>query len=71
VSPPPAVRIGEEQPDGRGVLILDVLPRPGTLHALVLDRDKPEYYVRRDGTTYYAKPEELTAILTAADAPRL
>lgn len=67
VAPPPAARVWQQQPDGRSVLILEVLPGAGKLHALVLDSDKPEYYVRRDGTTYYAKPDELSAILARAN----
>ena len=48
------------------MLIAEVLPGNGTLHALVIDANKPEYYVRRDGTTYYARPEELTTIAAKA-----
>ncbi len=46
---------------GRGILILRVGPGTGDLHALMIDPEKPEFYVRRDGTTFYAKPEELTS----------
>ncbi len=49
------------------MLILEVMPGRGTLHALVLNRDRPEYYVRRDATTYYAKPDELTRIVASGD----
>lgn len=68
ITPPPEVRVRQQQSDGRAVLIAEVLPGHGVLHALVLDPDKPEYYIRRDGTTYYAKPEELAAIVGRAHA---
>jgi hypothetical protein len=63
ITPPPEVRVRQQEVDGRGVLIADVPPGRGTLYALVVDQNKPEYYVRRDGTTYYARPEELAAII--------
>lgn len=66
VTPSAQVRVRQEELDGRGVLIAEVPPGNGTLHALVIDANKPEYYVRRDGTTYYAQPEELAAIVGKA-----
>jgi hypothetical protein len=66
VTPPPQVRVRQEELDGHGVLIAEVPPGNGTLHALVIDANKPEYYVRRDGTTYYARPEELATIVGKA-----
>ena len=66
VTPPPQVRVRQEELDGRGVLIAEVPLGNGTLHALVIDANKPEYYVRRDGTTYYARPEELATIVGKA-----
>ena len=62
VSPSPRVRIETQRLDNRDVLVLHVEPGRGTIHALVLDSNKPEYYVRRDGTTYYARPDDLAAI---------
>ena len=58
--------VRQEELDGRGVLIAQVPPGNGTLHALVIDANKPEYYVRHDGTTYYARPEELATIVGKA-----
>lgn len=66
VTPPAQVRVRQEELDGRGVLIAEVPPGNGTLHALVIEANKPEYYVRRDGTTYYARPEELATIVGKA-----
>lgn len=66
ITPPAQVRVRLEELDGRGVLIAEVPPSNGTLHALVIDANKPEYYVRRDGTTYYARPEELATIVGKA-----
>jgi ATP-dependent DNA helicase RecG len=68
VTPSPRVRIESGRHDGRNVLVLHVEPGGGTIHALVLDANKPEYYVRRDGSTYYARPEDL-ATISAQGAP--
>ena len=62
VSPSPKVRIESARLDGRLVLVLHVHPGGGTIHALVIDANKPEFYVRRDGTTFYARADELEAI---------
>jgi hypothetical protein len=62
ISPSPRVDIEEGRLDGRDVLVLHVQAGGGTIHALVLDGNKPEYFVRRDGTTFYARPRELEAI---------
>jgi hypothetical protein len=52
--------------DGRYVVRLDVSPGGGTLHALVLEPNKPEYYVRRNGSTYYSRPEESAQVVAKA-----
>jgi len=62
VSPSPRVSIEAGDIDGRHLLVLHVQPFGGTIHALIVDGNKPEYYVRRDGTTFYARPDELQAI---------
>jgi predicted HTH transcriptional regulator len=62
VSPSPRVQIESARLDGHLVLVMHVQPGGGTIHALVLDANKPEFYVRRDGTTFYARPDELEAI---------
>ena len=67
ITPALRVRVRQQELDGRGVLIAEVPPGGGTLHALVLDANKPEYYVRRDGTTYYATPDEVAAIVGRAN----
>jgi len=62
VSPSPRVSIEAGDIDGRHLLVLHVQPGGGTIHALIIDGNKPEYYVRRDATTFYARPDELQAI---------
>ena len=66
VSPAPTFHIAGQKIDGRFVIRLDVSPGGGTLHTLVLDGNKPEYYVRRNGSTYYARPEELAQVVSKA-----
>jgi hypothetical protein len=43
------------------VLVLSIRPAPGTLYALWINKNRPEYFVRRDATTFFAQPEELAA----------
>lgn len=66
VDPSPPVRIEAQRLDGRNILVLEVLSGGGVLHALTLDRNRPEYYVRRDGTTFFARPNEVAAIVQRA-----
>jgi hypothetical protein len=63
VSPSPHVGIEAGGVDGRHLLVLHVPPGGGIIHALILDSNKPEYYVRRDGTTFHARPDELAAVV--------
>jgi hypothetical protein len=63
VDPSPSVRIEAHRLEGRNVLVLEVLSGGGVLHALTLDRNRPEYYVRRDGTTFFARPNEVAAVV--------
>jgi predicted HTH transcriptional regulator len=63
VGPSPRVRIEAHRLDGKNVIVLEVLSSGGVLHALTLDQNEPEYYVRRDGTTFYAHPNELAAVV--------
>jgi predicted HTH transcriptional regulator len=61
VTPSPAPRINAHRLEGRTILALEVTSGNGVLHALYANR--PEYYVRRDGTTCYARPEEIAAVV--------
>jgi len=72
VDPSPSVRIQAHRLDGKNILVLEVLSGDGVLHALTLDRNRPEYYVRRDGTTFFARPNEVAAIVQrASQAPAI
>jgi hypothetical protein len=62
VRPSPKVRIETTNADGHELLLLQVVGGTGTIHALMFDANKPEYYVRREATTYYALPDELEGI---------
>jgi len=66
VSPAPTFHIAGRKIDDRFVIRLDVSPGGRTLHALVLEANKPEYYVRRNGSTYFARPEELAQVVSKA-----
>jgi Putative DNA-binding domain len=63
ISPPPKFTITGREIEGRFLIQLEVSPGEGALYALALDLNKPEYFVRRNGSTYYARPEELVNIV--------
>ena len=63
VRPTPASELTYQSPDGKNLLVADIQSSQGPLHALMIDPDKPEYYVRRGAATFYARSEELTAII--------
>lgn len=65
IDPHPPHRIEQHTHEGKGVLVLVVEPNGGTLYALTMQKNKPEYFVRREGTTFYARPEEIRAILAS------
>ncbi|WAX55129.1 ATP-binding protein [Jatrophihabitans cynanchi] len=65
VTPSPRTRISAHRLEGRSILMLEVTGGDGTLHALTVNKNRPEYYVRRDGTTFYARPEEIAAVVHA------
>lgn len=48
------------------LLIIEIEPSDGVIHAVTIEADKPEYYVRRGATTFYAEPEELQSVSRAA-----
>lgn len=65
IRPQPQFRIAAYTISGRNLLVLRVPPNNGQVYALTLDTERPEYYVRRDGTTFPANPEELTQIVAS------
>ena len=70
VQPKPTVHLGAHNVDGKTVIRADVEPDNGILHALCLDSNRSDYYVRRNGSTYFADPDEVVAIVRSApEAP--
>jgi predicted HTH transcriptional regulator len=63
VTPAPSVHIDAQRFDKLNVIIMNVEPGNGVLHSLTLDKNRPEYYIRREATTFYARPEEIAAII--------
>lgn len=63
VTPSPHTRISTHRLEGRTILVLEVSPSNGFLHALTVNANRPEYYVRRDGTTFFARPDEVAAVV--------
>lgn len=63
VTPSPKFRIEDHRLDGHVVLVLHVHAGGGILHALTVEKNRPEYYIRRDGTTFYARPEEVVSVV--------
>ena len=62
-SPMPICNCRLEMLDDRAVLVVEVEGNKSTIYALIVDADKPEYFVRRGATTFPARPEELQAIV--------
>lgn len=69
VMPGPPCTITAHEIDGKCVLRVDVEANQGLIYALALDQNRPEYYVRRNGSTYCARPEELTALVKSGLPP--
>ena len=63
ISRTPRFRIESHSRGGRNVLLLKISENDGSVYGLILDANKPEYYVRRDGTTYYARPDKIESIV--------
>ncbi len=64
VFPSPPHRIYPRVVDGKLVLVLEVDPNQRVLYSLLIDANKPDYYIRRDGTTYPARADEIAAIFS-------
>jgi schlafen family protein len=52
--------------DGKTVLILEVDSNAGTIHALAVEAEKHEFYVRRGATTFLAQASELQSVAQRA-----
>ena len=73
VTPAPEVEVAAYEVDGKTLLVLAVARGTDPPYGVTLPgrKDKPvEFYVRRDATTFPARPEEIrTAVLAAAPPP--
>ena len=73
VTPAPEVEVAAYEVDGKTLLVLAVAGGTDPPYGITLPgrKDKPvEFYVRRDATTFPARPEEIrTAVLAAAPPP--
>lgn len=62
VIPTPRFEITHHMIDGKDLLLLEVEGGTSPPYGLIVDsgsRDKPEYYVRRGASTYFAQPSDL------------
>lgn len=62
VRPTPKFKAKCEMLGAKKVMVATVESSRGELISLAMDADKPEYYVRRGATTFYARPEDLAAV---------
>ncbi len=69
VTPGPPCTVTAHDVDGKCVVRVDIEANQGVIYALTLDPNRPEYYVRRNGSTYFARSEELTALVKPISAP--
>lgn len=67
VRPTPEFSTRCQMIEGKQLLIADIGASTGILHSLSIDANKPEYFVRRGATTFYARPEDLTQVLRSQD----
>lgn len=67
VSPTLPHTITPKNVDGKVVLVLEVRPNQRTLYSLLIDTNRPEYFIRRDGTSYPARADEIMALLAAPE----
>lgn len=64
VRPTPKFRLSYQELDGRNLLVAEI-QASGQIHSVVLDADRPEYFVRRGSTTFYARAEDLERVFAA------
>ena len=64
VRPTPKFRLSFQELDGRNLLVAEI-QASGQIHSVVLDADRPEYFVRRGSTTFYARAEDLERVFAA------
>jgi hypothetical protein len=64
VSPSPPHRLRTLQVDRQRILALEIAANARAVHALTLDANRPEFFIRRAATSYHARPEEIAAICT-------
>ena len=70
VIPTPGFKITHHVVDGKDLLLLDVESGVSPPYGLVVDsgsRDRPEYYVRRGASTYFAQPSDLAEAVRRRD----
>lgn len=69
ITPSPVVEVRTYNVDGKTVLVMSVERGNSPPYGLRI-RDRIEYYVRRDATTFPARPEDIrTSVLASAPAP--
>lgn len=69
VRPTPKYRAKSRRLDSKSLLVVEVLPSGGAIHSLTVDPNKPEYFVRRGATTFYARPEDIAAVTESKGGP--
>ncbi len=62
-SPMPPCHGSLAEIEGKQVLVVHVEANVGTIYALSVETDRPEFYVRRGATSFPARAEELQAII--------
>ncbi len=71
VTPGPPHTVTTHKIDEKCVVRVVVEANQGAIYALTLDQNHPEYYVRRNGSTYFARPEELATLVKSGVSPTL
>jgi hypothetical protein len=66
-SPTPPCHVHVQTLGDKRVLVVEVEANRGTIYCVTIEADRPEFYVRRGATTFYARGEELEKITGNAD----
>jgi hypothetical protein len=70
-TPMPSCKCSVQTLDDKRILVIEVPANTGTIYALTVEPNKPEFYVRRGANSFPARPEELQVIPSSQASPVL
>jgi len=70
VRPTPSFELAYQELDGKNLLVAKIHPS-GRIHSVVIETDRPEYFIRRNASTFPARPEDLEQVIAARHTPAI